>query len=249
MTPGRRATRRRPVWTSTGSRSAPARRWCAPAGRPTRSSLRSFGTAAAKTSTTPPSSPTPPDGPVVIEMAPVPDGRGRHDRGVVAEGPVGARWLGRFRTFRYEIRRWSGGLIPDLATAVSSPVRITDDPDVVQRVLDLVPFVPTPVWGRDEAQTGDMWNSNSVVAWLLERAGVEPAAGPAPDHGRAPGWAAGVAAAHDGRGGRHSSRGPDLGERACHRVGMKPEHPLRPGGCQTPFVTNRRTGRAGAEHR
>ena len=133
---------------------------------------------------------------VVIEMAPVPDDRGRHDRGVVAEGPVGARWLGRFRTFRYEIRRWPDGLVPDLATAVSSPVRLSDDPAVVQRVLDLVPLVPTPVWGRDESSAGDMWNSNSVVAWLLERSGLGSSAGLPPDRGRAPGWAAGVAAAH-----------------------------------------------------
>jgi hypothetical protein len=30
------------------------------------------------------------------------------DRGVVAEGPVGSRWLGRFRAFRYEMRCWPG---------------------------------------------------------------------------------------------------------------------------------------------
>jgi hypothetical protein len=31
------------------------------------------------------------------------------ERGVVAEGPVGARWADRFRIFRYEIRLWPGG--------------------------------------------------------------------------------------------------------------------------------------------
>ena len=31
---------------------------------------------------------------------------------------------------------------------------------------------PTPVWGRDELDTGDMWNSNSLVAWLLTRVGL-----------------------------------------------------------------------------
>ena len=31
------------------------------------------------------------------------------DRGAVCEGPVGARCLGRFRAFRYELRCWPGG--------------------------------------------------------------------------------------------------------------------------------------------
>jgi len=31
-------------------------------------------------------------------------------------------------------------------------------------VLETVARVPTPVWGRDELATGDMWNSNSVIA-------------------------------------------------------------------------------------
>jgi hypothetical protein len=44
------------------------------------------------------------DGSFVIESAPIRDERGRQERGVVAEGPVGTRWAGRFRLFRYEIR-------------------------------------------------------------------------------------------------------------------------------------------------
>ena len=44
-----------------------------------------------------------------VEMAPVWMKRG--DRGVVAEGPVGARFLGRSRLFRYEVRCWRGGSI------------------------------------------------------------------------------------------------------------------------------------------
>jgi hypothetical protein len=34
-------------------------------------------------------------------------------------------------------------------------------------VLDLIGQVPTPAWGRDELATGDMWNSNSVIAWVI----------------------------------------------------------------------------------
>jgi hypothetical protein len=129
-----------------------------------------------------------------IESAPIRDDRGR-ERGVVAEGPVGTRWAGRFRLFRYEIRRWHGGSIPDANDAVESPVRVADDLDRAQRVLDLVPSVPTPVWGRDELRTGDMWNSNSLISWLLVRAGVDPEAIQPPAGGRAPGWNAGLVVA------------------------------------------------------
>jgi hypothetical protein len=59
-----------------------------------------------------------PEGRFVIEMAPVRDGKGR-ERGVVAEGAVGSRWAGRLRIFRYEVRRWCGGMIPDVDEAVS----------------------------------------------------------------------------------------------------------------------------------
>ena len=130
-----------------------------------------------------------------IEMTPIPDARGREDRGVVAEGTVGTRWVRRFRRFRYEIRRWRGGVIPDISYAVASPVRVSDDDSVARTILDLVPVVPTPVWGRDELRTGDMWNSNSVTAWLLSSAGLDAVAGRPPYGGRAPGWDAGLAVA------------------------------------------------------
>jgi hypothetical protein len=107
-----------------------------------------------------------------IEMAPIPDDFGPQQRGVVGEGPVGTRWARRFRVFRYEIRRWRDGEIPDIRYAVASPVRIADDAVVVERVLDLLPMVPTPVWGRDELHTGEMWNSNSVISWVLTQDGV-----------------------------------------------------------------------------
>jgi hypothetical protein len=135
------------------------------------------------------------DGRTVVEMAPIPDASGPRARGVVAEGCVGTRWARRFRRFRYEIRRWPEGVIPDLSYAIASPVQIADDPAVVHRVLELVSRVPTPVWGRDELHTGEMWNSNSVVSWALTGAGVCSKAGRPPGDGRAPGWDAGVLAA------------------------------------------------------
>jgi hypothetical protein len=133
----------------------------------------------------------------VIEMAPV-WGNAEQDRGVVVEGPVGLRWLGRSRWFRYEVRRWRDGVIPDIACAVGSPRRMGTDSDRARALLDLVPRSPAVTWGRDELATGAMWNSNSLIAWLLARSGhavelVEP-----PGGGRAPGWSAGlVLAARD----------------------------------------------------
>jgi hypothetical protein len=130
----------------------------------------------------------------VIEQAPIPDARGA-ERGVVAEGPVGARWAGGLRTFRYEVRRWRDGAIPDIDEAVGSPVRLTEDARVAQRLWNAVPEMPTPVWGRDELAAGEMWNSNSIVAWLITRSGLPVEQIRPPAHGRAPGWHAGIAVA------------------------------------------------------
>jgi len=135
-----------------------------------------------------------PSGRFVIEMAPVRAGEGA-ERDVVAGGAVGSRWAGRFRIFRYEIRRWREGYIPDAAEAVDSPRHVSSDPDLAQRVLDLVPSVPTPVWGRDELATGDMWNSNSLTSWLLLRSGLDTESICPPAGGRAPGWQAGLVVA------------------------------------------------------
>jgi hypothetical protein len=135
-----------------------------------------------------------PRGLVAVEMTPIPNGRS-WERGVVAEGPVGARWAGRLPIFRYEIRSWCNGVIPDLREAVASPVRVTDDRVVAQRILELLPSVPTATWGRDELRTGEMWSCNSVISWVLARAGLDTDAIRLPAHGRAPGWDAGVAVA------------------------------------------------------
>lgn len=138
---------------------------------------------------------TVPGGRFVIEQSwPIPDGSGAL-RGVVAEGPVGFRSARSLRVLRYEIRRWRDGVISDLDEAVDSPRRLTDDPVVAQRVLDLVPGVPTPVWGRDELRAGEMWNSNSLISWLIARSGLGVEAVHPPPGGRAPGWRAGVVVA------------------------------------------------------
>ncbi len=137
---------------------------------------------------------TVPEARFAIESAPVPRGDPA-GRGVVCEGAVGHRALGRFRSFRYEVRCWRDGVIPDIDEAVDSPLRVTDEQAAARRLLDLVPRLPRPVWGRDELGSGDMWNSNSVVSWLLAATGLDVDSIRPPTGGRAPGWAAGVVAA------------------------------------------------------
>jgi hypothetical protein len=135
-----------------------------------------------------------PEGRYVIEMAPVWSGQQR-ERGVVSEGAVGAHPAGRFRLFRYEVRCWREGVIPDIAEAVDSPRRLSEDLACAQRLLELVPRVPTPVWGRDELRAGEMWNSNSLTSWLILRTGLDVEAVHPPSGGRAPGWRAGIVVA------------------------------------------------------
>jgi hypothetical protein len=135
-----------------------------------------------------------PEGSFVIEQAPVRDRNGA-ERGVVAEGPVGTRAAGRFRLFRYEVRRWRDGVIPDVDEAVESPRRLSDDPDIARTLLGLVPSVPRVVWGRDELNAGEMWNSNSLISWLLARSGIDAENLHPPGNGRAPGWYSGLVVA------------------------------------------------------
>jgi hypothetical protein len=130
----------------------------------------------------------------LIEMAPA-WGVPACPRGVVATGPVGMRWLGRSRFFRYEVRCWVGGILPDRAWAVDSPVSFPLSEGEGASLLARVGAVPRFIWGRDTLRCGDMWNSNSLVSWLLMTAGIDATQISPPDGGRAPGWASGVAAA------------------------------------------------------
>ena len=144
-----------------------------------------------------------------IEMTPVPDENGVA-RGVAGEGAVGNRWVRRLRIFRYESRCWPGGSIPDLAEAVDSPIRLTEAESLARRVVELVPLAPSPVWGRDELATGEMWNSNSLISWLLVRSGIGVDGVSPPAGGRAPGWRAGVVAAQ-----RHGAGDDGLRQASC----------------------------------
>ena len=147
-----------------------------------------------------------PEGRYVVENCwPIPDADGPA-RGVLVEGPVASRRLGRWRVFRYEVRCWPDGTIADASAAVASPQLLSQDPAVARRLLALVGSLPAPVWGRDELGTGGMWNSNSVIALLLAQAGLATDAIRPPAGGRAPGWQAGLAVARRQQQG--TSRGP-----------------------------------------
>jgi hypothetical protein len=136
-----------------------------------------------------------PEGRFVVKNCwPIPNADGP-SRGVVVEGPVGSRWMGSWRMFRYEVRCWPDRSIADADEAVASPRLLSDDPVVARRLLELVRWLPSPVWGRDELRTGEMWNSNSVIAWLLAQSGLASDTIHPPAGGRAPGWQAGLAVA------------------------------------------------------
>lgn len=144
-----------------------------------------------------------PDGRYVVENAwPIPDRRGA-SRGVVVEGPVFSRWLGRLRMFRYEVRCWPEGTIPDASWAVGGRTRITRDVQVAQRALEGLSSMPPRVWGRRIPEADDMWNSNSTISWALTRSGVEMADLSPPPGGRAPGWEAGICVARTEMGARN----------------------------------------------
>ena len=133
-----------------------------------------------------------PEGRFIVENAWPSPNSDTTSRGVVAEGPVFSRWMARMRPFRYEVRRWRDGTIPDVDAAVASPQTLSHDPGRARRVLDLVPSVPPLMWGRDELRTGDMWNSNSVISWLLTASGLPAEEIQPPSGGRAPGWQSGI---------------------------------------------------------
>lgn len=134
------------------------------------------------------------DAAYVIEMGPV-WGNPAAERGVVVEGPVGLPVLGRSRLFRYEVRAWRGGSIPDLELALGEPTVMSRDPARVARLMALVHEIPPLTWGRDELGLGEMWNSNSIIAWLLLRSGHDLHHIRPPARGRAPGWGSGIALA------------------------------------------------------
>jgi hypothetical protein len=117
----------------------------------------------------------------------------------------------------YEVRLWRGGRIPDVAEAVDSPRRLTSDEGDARRVLEAVSHVPRLVWGRDELGTGEMWNSNSIIAWVIARSGLDANSIRPPGGGQAPGWHAGLVVAGPGLADAATlgGRANQLDERLC----------------------------------
>jgi hypothetical protein len=88
--------------------------------------------------------------------------------------------------------------------------------------VKLVGALPSLVWGRDQLGTGEMWNSNSVIAWLLARSGLPTDAIRPPTGGRAPGWQAGLVVARRQPGddsARHDTASPTTVADAQSRTG------------------------------
>jgi hypothetical protein len=142
-----------------------------------------------------------PEGRFTIENAwPSPD-TDTAARGVVREGPVFSRRLGRIRPFRYEVRCWRDGVIPDVSEGTVT--NVLADPAAANDLLEQVAAVPALIWGRRPQGATEMWNSNSVISFLLTRSGLLDDGCRPPVGGRAPGWEAGIVIAHlraDGEG-------------------------------------------------
>lgn len=135
-----------------------------------------------------------PEGWFVIEaMWPSPD-NDLASRGVTVNGPVFASWLPT-RVFRYEVRCWEDGALADREYAIGGPTFLTDTQAVAVSILDSVRSIPALTWGRDQSRVGGMWNSNSVISWLLTRAGYPMESLQPPQGTRAPGWDEGIAIA------------------------------------------------------
>jgi len=135
-----------------------------------------------------------PEGRFIVENAwPSPD-PDIASRGVAFEGPVFSHRLARYRSFRYEVRCWLDGVIADADEAVEIAL-LAEDADRARRLLEQVSAVPVMIWGRDQLRVGEMWNSNSVISYVLARDGFPVDSIHPPAGGRAPGWEAGVIAA------------------------------------------------------
>lgn len=124
-----------------------------------------------------------------FELMPAPPGP--NHTGEVT-GPVGVRGADRLRLFRYRACLFESEALPDEAWAIGEPLRLSDDPEVVRRVIELRRAIPAYTWGRRRRGHSEMWTSDSAVSWLLGRAGVDVSSIEVPKGTRAPGWRSGI---------------------------------------------------------
>jgi hypothetical protein len=123
-------------------------------------------------------------------------------------GPVGARFAARFRIFRYQLCTVECPALPDEEWTIGEPVRVAPDGATAERIFEAAAVVPPYVWGRRVPGTTEMWTSNSVISWLLRRAGIEAANITLPAGTRAPGWRAGLEASLGAVGARPPTASP-----------------------------------------
>ena len=90
---------------------------------------------------------------------------------------------------------WQDGIIPDVDWALGPPTQFPLSLLDTRALLARVELTPRLTWGSDPFGIGDMWNSNSLVSWLLETSGINAAELTPPADGSAPGWRSGIAAA------------------------------------------------------
>ena len=136
-----------------------------------------------------------PAGRYVIEMTPRAGGPDAPTAAASSRAPSAAAWLGRAGCSGTRFAAGAKGGSRTYPRRSTARTLLTEDPVVAQRLLDLVPLVPAATWGRDELGAGEMWNSNSLISWLLVAAGIDIETVPLPAGGRAPGWDAGIAVA------------------------------------------------------
>lgn len=123
-----------------------------------------------------------------LEVTPAPPGP---NLGNEVTGPVGIRGADRLRLFRYQVCLRAGTSLPDERWAAGR-LRVSDDAAAAEQVLDLAAAVPRYVWGRRRPGHPEMWTSDSCVAWLLGRAGIDVLRIELPAGTRAPGWSSGI---------------------------------------------------------
>lgn len=113
-------------------------------------------------------------------------------------GPVGFRGADRFRLLRYQVRCTRVDRLPDEEWTLGPALRLSADCQAASDVLTLAAAVPKHTWGLRVRGTSEMWTSDSAIAWMLDRAGIDAAAILLPPGSRAPGWTAGVEVARPG---------------------------------------------------
>lgn len=134
-----------------------------------------------------------PDGRYTIEQTPArPHGE---KRGVVGIGPIGGHWIAHWHLFRYELRRWRDGVIPDIGEAVDSPQRLSSDPAVAKRLLDLLPEVPFLCGAATSSAAVTCGTRTRKLPGCLPARALMSIPSSRPPGGRAPGWHAGLVAA------------------------------------------------------